>query len=75
VVSVVSESKGAIGRLERFAETGDTEVLLEGLPEQIRLLPDPCAICGRYTGLMIEQGGVFACVECHTKENGEDGDG
>lgn len=41
---------------------------------QIRLLPDPCAICGRRTGLMIEQGGVFACVECHTKENGEDGD-
>jgi hypothetical protein len=59
--------------LERFVESGDPEVLLEGLPDQVQLRNDvTCALCGRHDGLFIQYGDRMMCVDCVTKENGED---
>ena len=58
--------KGAIGRLERFVASGDTEVLLEGLPEGQStpcdqtpvVTPGVCPHCGA-----TKDGGFFDNVE------------
>lgn len=42
--------------------------------EQTRLLNEPCVRCGHEGELLIEQHDGMVCVNCITKDNGEDGD-
>lgn len=67
---------GADKRLRRFIESDfDTEVLLEGLPsDQVRMLEEGCVRCGHVQTLLLERPEGMVCVECITRENGEDGE-